>query len=533
MSDAIVIGAGPNGLVAANHLADAGWQVHVLEAQPRPGGAVKTAELTEPGFRHDSFSAFYPLAAASPAIRRLELERHGLEWRHGPLVLAHPRADGSCVALSRDLDETAASLDGFAAGDGDAWRRLFELWLRVREPLLQGLGTPMPPVVPALGVAGRLGPGGLLRFLRMAVLPVRRLATEHFRGEGAGRLLAGNALHADLAPESALSAFYGWFLSSLGQDVGFPFPRGGAGQLTAALVRRLESLGGTITCNARVEQILVRRRRAVGVRLEGGEEVGARHAVLADVSAPSLYLRLLPRDLVPARALNDLRRFEWDWSTFKVDWALDGLIPWTAPDARRSPVVHIAEGIDELTETTAQLARGLVPERPFLIFGQYSMGDSTRAPEGKESAWAYTHVPRGAESDAEGLVERIEERVEELAPGFRGLVLGRHVATPGDLEQADENLVDGAINGGTAQLHQQLVWRPTTGLGRPETPVACLYLASASAHPGGGVHGGPGAIAARAALNGDRIARAAVVVGAASLAAATRSSARAYRARRA
>ena len=222
--------------------------------------------------------------------------------------------------------------------------------------------------------------------------------------------------------------------------------------------------------------------------------------MLADVAAPSLYLRLLARDVVPDRVLRDLRRFEWDWSTVKVDWALDGPIPWTAADARRAPVIHVTEGMDELTETTGELARGLVPRDPFLVFGQYSMGDETRSPAGKETAWAYTHVPQGASFDLDGLVERMEERLEALAPGFGGLVRGRHTMGPADLERANENLVGGAINGGTAKLHQQLIWRPTTGLGRPETPIAGLYLASASAHPGGGVHGGPGAIAARAAL---------------------------------
>src|SRR5207253_587940 len=265
--DAIVIGSGPNGLVAANLLVDAGWSVQVLEAQDVPGGAVRTAEITEPGFRHDLFSAFYPLAAASPVLRRLELERWGLEWRHGPLVLAHPRADGTCAVLSRDLDATCASLDSFAAGDGEAWRRLFRLWLRVRRPLLQGMATPMPPVLPTLGLARRLGTGDLLRFVRMAILPIQRFAVEEFRGDGASRLLSGNALHADFGPGTALGAFFGMLLCMLGQDVGFPTPRGGAGALTDALVRRLESRGGTLTCGARVERVLVRRRRAVGVRL--------------------------------------------------------------------------------------------------------------------------------------------------------------------------------------------------------------------------------------------------------------------------
>jgi phytoene dehydrogenase-like protein len=532
MPDAVVIGSGPNGLVAANVLADAGWTVHVLEAEAEPGGAVRSAELTEPGFVHDVFSAFYPLAAASPAFAGLELERHGLRWRHGPLVVAHPASDGTCVALSRDLDETAASLDAFAPGDGDAWRRLYELWERISEPLLAGMVTPMPPLLPALRAAGALR-RDLVEVLRLTVLSVRRLGDERFLGAGARRLLAGNALHADLTPEAPPSAFFGWLLCGLGQQVGFPFPEGGAGRLSDALVRRLRDRGGEVTCSAPVTRVLVRGGRAVGVRTVSGEEVAASRAVLADVGAPSLYLELLEPEHVPPRVREALSRFEYDAGTVKVDWALDGPIPWTAADARRAPVVHLVDSVDELTEATGELARGLVPARPFLVFGQYSMGDETRCPPGKEVAWAYTHVPQRIRGDAggeltgawdarerEAFVARIEARIESCAPGFRALVRARCELFPADLEARNRNLVNGATNGGTAQLHQQLVFRPQTSLGRPETPVRGLYLASASAHPGGGVHGGPGAIAARAALRAGRLRRAAVAAGAAGLTAA-------------
>jgi phytoene dehydrogenase-like protein len=263
-------------------------------------------------------------------------------------------------------------------------------------------------------------------------------------------------------------------------------------------VRRLESRGGRVTCKARVSEIVVERGRARAVRSTAGD-VGATKAILADVHAVALYLELLPQAVLPDRVLRRIRRFEHDPATFKVDWTLDAPIPWQADDARRAPVVHVAESVDELSVTQSELARGLTPSRPFIVLGQYSMADPTRMPEGKEVAWAYTHLPQGASTD--GLVERMEERIEALAPGFGGLIRKRRVWHPSDLEAADENLRGGSLNGGTAQLHQQLIFRPIPGLGRPETPVKGLFLASASAHPGGGVHGGPGAIAARAALH--------------------------------
>lgn len=503
MPDAIVIGSGPNGLVAANRLADAGWSVHVVEAAPEPGGAVKSSELIEPGFVNDHFSAFYPLAVASPAIRSLELEQHGLRWRHGPLVLAHPAPGGSCPVLSRDLDETSASL----GADGQAWRDLYALWQQVGPAGLELLVTPMPPILPGLRALAAARSYGPLRLARLATLSVRRFNEEHFAGEGARRLLAGSALHADLTPESAIGGFFGFLLCALGQEFGWPVPEGGAGQLTGAMARRLEARGGTIECGSPVERILVRRGRAVGVRTAAGATIEARRAVLAAVDAPQLYLRLLDSGDVPARVLADMHRFDWDWSTVKLDWTLNGPIPWTAEPARRAPVIHVSDSVELLTRQTIELELGRIPERPFLVFGHYSMADPTRSPEGKETAWAYTHIPQSRRDDADAIervVEAMEEEVERLAPGFRGLVRGRHVFTPQLLEAANPSLHGGAINGGTAKLHQQVVFRPRPGLGRPGTPVAGLYLASSSAHPGGGVHGGAGAIAARVALRAQR-----------------------------
>jgi phytoene dehydrogenase-like protein len=519
--DAIVIGAGPNGLVAANMLAERGWSVLVLEAEDEPGGAVKSGELVEPGFTSDLFSAFYPLAAVSPAIRALELERYGLRWRRAPVAVAHPQADGACPLISADLDESADSLERFAAGDGAAWRDLYDYWQLAGGPFMDALLRPFPPLRGAVRLAAALGPRGLLRFARFSVLPVRRLAEERFRGDGAGWLLAGNALHADLTPDSAGGGLFGWVLCGLAQEHGFPVPEGGAGQLTAALTRRLEAHGGRLETGTRVERVLIRDGRAIGVRTHAGDEVSADRAVLADVGAPTLFHDLVGDEHLPAAFVDDLSRFQYDNSTIKVDWSLDAPIPWTAEGARRAGTLHITDGMDALTRGASQLTQGLIPDRPFLVMGQYSTVDETRQPPGKETAWAYTHVPRRTRGDAGGelrgswderetetFVARVEAEIERRAPGFGESIRARHVFTPQRLEAANSNLVGGAINSGTAQIHQQVIFRPTPGLARPQTPVRGLLLAGASAHPGGGVHGAAGANAARAALVARRLRRA-------------------------
>ncbi|WP_406406370.1 NAD(P)/FAD-dependent oxidoreductase [Streptomyces halstedii] len=518
MPDAVVIGAGPNGLVAANLLADAGWTVEVLEAEDTPGGAVRHDRGVDPAYVSDVFSAFYPLAAASPVLAGLRLDEHGLRWSHAPSVLAHPLMDGRCAVLSRDIQETARSLDTFAAGDGDCWREQFEVWRKLRSPLLDALFTPFPPVRAGARLASAVRAGGGLRLARTMLLPVRRLGEELFGGEGGRLLLAGNALHADLAPEAAVSGGFGWLMTMLGQTYGFPVPVGGSGQLTAALVRRLEGRGGTVRCGERVAGVVVRGGRAVAVRTAGGETVPAGRAVLADVSAPALYGGLVEERHLPGQLLADLRGFQWDFATFKVDWALSGPVPWSAEGAASAGTVHVADGVDALTRFAAQIAMGRVPDRPFALFGQMTTADPSRSPAGTESAWAYTHVPGRVRGDAgddgltgvwdrreeEAMADRVEAQVERVAPGFRSRITGRRVLSPTTLEGLDANLRSGAINGGTTALHQQVVFRPTPGAGRPETPVKGLYLASSGAHPGGGVHGAPGANAARAALRSHR-----------------------------
>ncbi|MFI8345330.1 phytoene desaturase family protein [Streptomyces sp. NPDC085639] len=514
MPDAVVIGAGPNGLVAANLLVDAGWSVAVLEAQQEPGGAVRSDRGIHPDYVSDLFSAFYPLAAASPVLARLDLAAEGLRWSHAPSVLAHPLLDGRCAVLERRMEETAAGLGEFAPADADAWRDMYEVWSRVGPDLVHALFTPFPPVRSGLRLAARLRAAGGLRLARNLALPVRRLGEEEFAGDGGRLLLAGNALHADLAPEAVGSGGFGWLMSMLGQSHGFPVPVGGAGALTDALVSRLRRRGGVLRCGERVASVVVRSGTAVGVRTEGKETVSARRAVLADTSAPTLYRDLVGEEHLPSRLLRDLERFQWDFATFKVDWALTGPVPWTAPQAARAGTVHVADGVDGLTRFAAQIAMGQVPREPFALFGQMTTADPSRSPAGTESAWTYTHVPQHITADAgpdgitgswgareqEAMADRIEAQVERFAPGFRARIAARRILAPTTLQAMDENLHNGAINNGTTALHQQAIFRPTPGTGRPETPVKGLYLASAAAHPGGGVHGAPGANAARAAL---------------------------------
>jgi phytoene dehydrogenase-like protein len=386
--------------------------------------------------------------------------------------------------------------------------------------LFELLLDPFPPVRATLKLAATLRIARGAELARLALMSVRRLATERFRGQGGPLLLTGTAMHSDISPEASGSGLFGFILTGLGQQVGYPVPRGGAQALTDALVARLRAKGGSLECDAHVDEVVVRNGRAVGV-VVAGEQVMADRAVLADTDVVTLYRRMVGAAHLPARVMDRLVRFERGPATVKIDWALSGPIPWRDAAVAGAGTVHLANSTDEVTTTMADMANSVVPDKPFVLLGQMTTSDPTRSPAGTESAWAYAHVPQEVRGDAgldgitgkwderetDAFARRMEDRIEAYAPGFRGLIVDRHVMSPPELEAANENLIMGDLSGGTAQLHQQLVFRPVLGFARAETPVKGLYLASASAHPGGGVHGACGANAAKAALFHARLSR--------------------------
>jgi phytoene dehydrogenase-like protein len=496
--EAVIVGSGPNGLAAAIRLAEAGRPVTVLEAADRPGGAVRTEELTLPGFRHDTFSSVYPAAVASPVFARMPLERHGLRWVHPSACSAHPLPDGGAIALYRDVDATAASLDSRRAGDGEAWRAfvapLLDAFPAVRATMLGGF----PPVAGPLRLIARAGLPGTLRFAALVPGSARWLGRRLFESSDARAWLYGAAGHGDAPPTAPGSAIAAVYLNLMGHAVGWPSPEGGAERLIDALVGYLRELGGTVRTSAPVERISSAGGRITGVRLAGGESLPA-DVVVASVMPRALVA--MAGDALPGVYRRLLGRYRYGLATVKVDWALDGPIPWIAPEVRGAGTVHVAGGEDEMLATMKRAEDGL-PERPFLLLGQQSVADPTRAPAGKHTAWAYTHGPQQGvdwEDALDAHVERIETQVERYAPGFRDRILARHVLGPAGLERRNPNLVGGDVGGGSYRL-DQVVFRPLPSPSPYRTPLRGLYLGSAATFPGGAVHGVPGDAAARAAL---------------------------------
>jgi phytoene dehydrogenase-like protein len=463
--DVVIIGSGPNGLAAAVALAQAGASVLVLEARDEIGGGTRTAPLTLPGFAHDVCSAVHPLGILSPFFRTLPLEAHGLRWIRPSASVAHPLDDQPAVLLRRSLDETAAGL----ADDGPAYRRLLEPLLADPHGLLQDalgpLGVPRHPLM-------------MLRFGLRAMRSAAGMA-KRFDGVRARALLAGCAGHSILPLDRRLSGAVGLMFLLAGHIEEWPVAAGGSHAITQALASLLESLGGRIETN-----VLVRSHA----------ELPAARLYLFDTSPAQLAAIAGP--VLPRGYLGRLRRFRYGPGVFKLDWALDGSIPWKDSHCLEASTVHLGGTFDEIAAAEAAVWRGQHPERPFVLLCQQSQFDHSRAPDGKHTGWAYCHVPAGSTVD---LTEIVERQVERFAPGFRASILARHVTTPADLERYNPNYVGGAIAGGVADIYQTFT-RPVARLNPYTTPNPRVLICSASTPPGGGVHGMCGYHAAQTAL---------------------------------
>lgn len=466
MEDAVVIGSGPNGLAAAIELARAGASVRVLEARESIGGGMRTAELTQPGFLHDVCSGCHPMGVLSPWFRRTPLEDHGLRWMRPKASVAHPLDGQPAVVLQRSLERTAAEL----VEDAEAYERFFAPYLRRPHELLEGVMGPLrPPKHPLL----------LARFGLPALLPAASLFRWRFSGERARALLAGCAAHSILPLERATTAAMGMIFAVTAHVEDWPVAAGGSHSIAKAMASYLESLGGRIETERPVRSL--------------GDLPPAR-VVIFDTSPAQLAD--IGEPVLPAHYVRRLRRYRYGPGVFKVDWALDGPIPWRDPRVREASTVHVGGTLDEIAFAEAEVWRGRHPERPFLILVQQSEFDPARAPEGKHTGYAYCHVPAGSDVD---LTEAIENQVERFAPGFRDCILARHAMGPAGYEKENANYVGGAITGGVADLTQMFA-RPVARLDPYSTPNPRLFIGSASTPPGGGVHGMGGYFAARSAL---------------------------------
>jgi phytoene dehydrogenase-like protein len=465
MPDAVVVGSGPNGLAAAITMARAGRSVLVVEAAETVGGGTRTAELTRPGFRHDVCSTIQTFAEASPFFAELPLAEHGLGLVRSPAPLAHPLDDGSAVMLERSVDDTAAGL----GPDGDEYRKLME-------PLVASGGRLTPFLLGRSPIPRR--PLLVARFGLLALRSAVGLA-KRFEGERARALFAGLAAHSIQDLNRMPTASFGLVLGLLAHTDGWPLARGGSQHVADALASYLRSLGGEIETGRHVDTI---------------DELPRSRTTLLDVT-PRQVLRIAGHRL-PARYARALRRFRYGPGVFKVDWALDGPVPWAAADCARAAVVHVGGTFEEIAASEESVWRGEAPERPFVLAVQQTPFDPSRAPEGKHTLWVYCHVPNASTAD---MTEWIEAQVERFAPGFRDLILERSVRGPADIERENENYVGGDISGGVQDL-RQLYTRPVARLNPYATPVDGLYLCSSSTPPGGGVHGMCGYWAARSAL---------------------------------
>ncbi len=465
--DAVVVGSGPNGLAAAITLAQAGHSVLVIEGADTIGGGVRSAELTLSGFTHDVCAAVFPMSLLSPFLRSLPLAEHGLTWIQPPVPLAHPLDDGTAVLVQRSVDETAACL----GPDGGAYRRLMgplvARWQKVTHEVLGPLR--LPPRYPFV----------LARFGLLAVRPAYGFARYAFGGERARALFAGMAAHAIMPLERLTTAAYGLLTGGGAHAVGWPFPQGGAQQLTRALASYLAALGGEIE---------------TGRWIESMDDLPPSRAVLFDVTPRQLLA--VAGERFTALYRRQLERFRYGPGVFKVDFALSSPVPWRAEGCDRAGTLHLGGTLDEIAASERSVWQGKHADRPYVLVAQPSRFDDTRAPDGRHTLWAYCHVPNGSTVD---MTPAIEAQIERFAPGFRDLILARHTRNAVEMEQYNPNYIGGDIVGGAMDL-PQLFTRPAIRLRPYATPAAGVYLCSSSTPPGGGVHGMCGHFAARAAL---------------------------------
>jgi phytoene dehydrogenase-like protein len=482
-------------------LAQAGMKTVLLEANPdRFGGAVGSVQSTLPGYVHDVGAAFFPWGSLSPAFAHLKLEEHGLRWHASEIESAHPAPDGTIACISRDLDQ-AAKMFG-TPEDGDKFRSVAQHYQSIEPNLLGLLMGTFPAVAPALRLHLHL-----LRIGSVFASKGRWVAERWFKSDAARRVLPGLALHVDVGPDDWFGAALGYMLAMTATTGGYVVPEGGAQALADALLRHFESNGGTARLGARVDKIIVRDGTAQGVRLQDGEEIPAR-TVMADTDVVALLRNMVDEQWVPSRVREFCRTYPRGWGAFKVDWALNAPVPWANEEARRAAVVHAGDSLDDLSTFTAQVRRGELPDNPYLVIGQQSLVDPTRAPEDGHTLWAYSRVPPklegGWSAHAESFADRVEARIEALAPGFRSTIRARAIVTPPDLEAMDANLVGGDLGGGSNAWNRQLLFRPVFPYFRYRMPVDGLYLCSSYAHPGAGVHGMCGFNAAQVALGSQK-----------------------------